>query len=277
MTNDEKINISFKGEFGYEVILAFPYAYWLYKNNLLGSTISSKDTKCFYYFSKLHEEKFDCRRGYLYNSDYGGNDLQGNPNKTIHKSNLDTTKFIMPPYKEIYKNNLFIFDKPLIMISNKYYSTGRNENRYLNIEILKEIFDILSSKFTIIYNRALKNNIVEDQNLIDEKFEDHNLIKQLNNPNIIDINELYLGYKNMLSFNTFQCMLKANCEKYISVQGGTSIFSSLFGGTNIIYADNCMETKFNSFNWYTKLSNADILHVNNYTKLVDYVKYINEI
>jgi hypothetical protein len=72
-------------------------------------------------------------------------------------------------------------------------------------------------------------------------------------------------------------MLKANCEKYISVQGGTSIFSSLFGGTNIIYADDCMETKFNSFNWYTKLNNADILHVNNYTKLVDCVKYINEI
>jgi hypothetical protein len=174
----------------------------------------------------------------------------------------------MPPYKEIYKNNLFVFDKPLIMISNKYYSTGRNENRHLNIEILKEIFDILSSKFTIVYNRALKNNIVEDQNLIDEKFQDHNLIKQLNNPNIIDINELYLGYKNMLSFNTFQCMLKANCEKYISVQGGTSIFSSLFGGTNIIYADDCMETKFNSYSWYNRFSGTKIIHVKTYEDLL---------
>ena len=54
----QKINISFVGEFGYEMILSVPYAYYLHVNNMLGTTVSSKDTKCFYYFSKLHEEKF---------------------------------------------------------------------------------------------------------------------------------------------------------------------------------------------------------------------------
>lgn len=274
MILSDKIDISFKGEFGYEAILSFPYAYWLYTNNMLGTTTSSKDTKCFYYFSKFHNETFENRTGYLYNEDYGGNSLRGNPNKTIHKSNLDTSKFIMPPYREIYKNKVFVFDKPLIMISNKYYSTGRNENRHLNLEILKEIFGMLSERFTIVYNRSSKRNIVEDQNLIDETFGDYELIKKINNSNIIDINELYINYKSMYSFNTFQCMLKANSELFISVQGGSSIFSSLFNKPNIIFANDGQELKFNSFDWYTKLSNSDIFHVDNYNKLIEYVKFI---
>jgi len=267
----EKFDISFVGEFGYEMILSVPYAYWLYNNDILGKTTSSKDTKCFYYFNNFHEETYESRKGYLYDREYGGNNLNGNPNKTIHTYDLDTTKFIMPPYKKIYKNNIFLYDKPMIMVSNKYYSTGRNENRHLNLEMLETLFDILSNKFIVIYNRAASDNIVNDQNLVDENFNDFKLIKKINNPNIVDINVLYKQYKSMFSFNTFQCLLKANCESYISVQGGTSIFSSLFGGTNIIYANDGMELKFNSYSWYNKFSNANIVHTKTYDELISNV------
>jgi hypothetical protein len=177
----------------------------------------------------------------------------------------------MPPYKKIYKNNIFLYDRPMIMISNKYYSSGRNENGHLDLGTLEKLFNILSNKFIIIYNRAVSTNIVNDQNLIDDNFEDFELIKKINNPNIIDINVLYTTYKSMFSFNTLQCLLKANCESYISVQGGTSIFSSLFGGTNIIYAKNGQEIIYNSYSWYNKFSNANIVHTKTYEELINNV------
>lgn len=272
----QKINLSFVGEFGYEMILSVPYAYWLHANNMLGSTVSSKDTKCFYVFNINHVEYFNSRTGYIYDKPYGGNSLPGNPNETIHVPELNLSKFLMPPYREIYKNNLLKSNKQCVMVSNKFYSSCKKKNigRHIDLNTLYKIFEILSKNYVVLYNRALENNIVSDINTTDETFGDFELIKQLNRPDIIDVNLLYEQFRSMFSFNTFQCMLKANCEKYVSVQGGTSIFSSLFGGTNIIYADDCMETKFNSYSWYNRFSGTNIIHTKTYDDLLKSVEVL---
>lgn len=45
-------------EFEYELQLVIPYAYYLYKNNLLKKTTSCIYTKELYYFSNNHKEKY---------------------------------------------------------------------------------------------------------------------------------------------------------------------------------------------------------------------------
>ena len=48
-------------EFGCELVLGIPYAYWLHKNNQLEKVITSKGMKPFYYFCDNVEEKFEFR------------------------------------------------------------------------------------------------------------------------------------------------------------------------------------------------------------------------
>lgn len=49
--------IDFHGEFDQELRYAVPFAYWHYLNGTLAKTISYKNTKDLYFFSKNHEER----------------------------------------------------------------------------------------------------------------------------------------------------------------------------------------------------------------------------
>ena len=53
--------INYNGEFGFEMQLVIPYAYYCHKKGLKLKTISSKFTKPLYYFSENHIEKYDRR------------------------------------------------------------------------------------------------------------------------------------------------------------------------------------------------------------------------
>jgi hypothetical protein len=48
---NERKDLYYFGEFGPEMMMCLPYAYWLYTQNLLKSTTACLDTHCFYYFS----------------------------------------------------------------------------------------------------------------------------------------------------------------------------------------------------------------------------------
>src|SRR5210317_2226088 len=100
--------VVFKGEFGYELILSVPYAYYLHINNQLSSTRSVKDTRCFYYFSKNHIEDSNIRNPHYRH-------VQGSSFYELHTASPDFSKWVAPPYKEIYENNIFVYDKPILM------------------------------------------------------------------------------------------------------------------------------------------------------------------
>ena len=53
--------------------------------------------------------------------------------------------------------------------------------------------------------------------------------------------------------------LFANCERFISVLGGSSYLASHFGGTNIVYAREGWEVKCNAYaNWFHLFSEARV-------------------
>jgi hypothetical protein len=189
----------------------------------------------------------------------------------IHTPCLDTTCWNPPPYKERYRNDRFVWNKPICVISNKYSTEwGKSPVNYLSLEVLEEIFYLLKDKYQIIYNRpggkdipADHQNIVPlgDYELIGDKFSD-----------IVTTQQLFNDNKD-LTFNTLQLMLFANCNRFISVQGGGCILASYFGGMNIIYAKAGRELAAGTYkNWYNKLSGCEVYHTDNYKDLIFTIK-----
>lgn len=258
--------IEYDGEFGPELKYVVPFAYWHQRNGTLKKTISSHHTKELYYFSDNHEELFDERvyRPYRY----------GIPNSEDHNIIYNLLQWKPVPYKEIYKNNIFKFDKPILVIANKYnIEWGEPPINYLDLDLLEWIFDTYSDKYQIIYNRPGENHITNDNSEI-LYFNDYDMIKE-NYKSIININELYHGVKDekINNFNHFQLLLYANTSKFVSVHGGASVLSSYFGGTNIIYSIKGFEHYFNEFEkFYPKLSGAKILHAKSYNDVKSYMK-----
>lgn len=259
----QKIDISFRGEFGWELLKAIPYAYYLETKGLLGSTTGCVDTKCLYYFSKNHIElhKKRCCSGNWEGA------WRNTPFESIHRHEMNCETWLTPPYKEIFKNKIFVYKKPILIISNKFNQEwGRDPVNFISLKTLLEIIKLLSKEFKIIYNRPDKKNLVEDGPANYDLKEKDELKK--NGVTLID--EIFDEYKNRFTFNELQMMLFANCERFISVQGGTSILSSYFGGKNIILAKAGQEIKYKSYNWYSVLSGCDVLYTNYDSELVKF-------
>jgi hypothetical protein len=249
------MNIDCVSEFGYELQLVIPYAYYLHTKKLLNKTTSSLFTKELYYFSENHHEKYNKRKDCCPNV----------PNKTPHVKELNYNEYIPPSYKFVFKNNFFLYDKPLLIIHNKFNEEwSKLPINFIDKETLNKIFEFCSNKYKIIYIRPKNTNIITDNsNLYDLKEDD--ILKLYN---IIDGNELYRETKekyNISNFNHFQLLIHANCNHFISVQGGNCVLASYFGGTNIIYAKQGSELSCNSYSGhYKKYSNCNVLHANNY-------------
>jgi len=264
-----KIVNTFNPEFGYELIAAVPYAYYLFVNNKLEKTISGALSEPLYYFSPNHEINPDLRSW--------GNTLKflesGIPNAMIHKPSLDTSEFIVPPYKKQFANNIYKWDKPTVCICNRYNREwGKNPINYFSLEILEEIFNLLKDKYKIVYfgvdileemqdsAHSLSIGDVELCNRYSDVILFQNLLKESN-----------------LTWNELQLMVYANCDKFITMNGGYSVLASFFGGTNLIYCKQSTEInpRINSFSrWYSEFSNSRIVVSQTYEDVVKTIQTI---
>lgn len=259
----EKTHIDCCTEFGYELQLVIPYAYYLHTHGRLGSTQSCLSTKEMYYFSPEHIEKYELRQPNNPNT----------PNSTPHTTDFRYDQWIPPPYKDIYKNNLFVFPKPLLIIHNKYnIEWHQRPVNFLDIPTLDTLFQTLKAKYTIVYIRPASNLIVDDKasRILGLREE----AKLLRRNRIMTGEWLYEQNKGACAnFNHFQFMLHANCNHFISVQGGNSVLASYFGGTNIIYAKGGNELWCNAYeNLYKRFSNCNVFNAQNYEDFLTLVR-----
>tara|TARA_R100001082_G_scaffold101748_1_gene71440 strand:- start:288 stop:1238 length:951 start_codon:yes stop_codon:yes gene_type:complete len=285
-------------EFGVELALAVPYAYWLHQNNQLNTVITSKGMKPFYYFCDDVREEFEFRT--IDNAAAGLNDL---PNNWIHGINpleepgvLDYSKWTPPPYKEYYKNNDIKFKKPIVFISNKFnLEHGEIPFGFFDIKCLHEIFSCLTEKgYEVVYKRVTnkESHFTIDQNEMNSInagyndilanvdgigiINDHQLTKYFDNVYLFD--DLVEKY-NQFNYNEVQLKVMANCDKFITVCGGNSILSSLFDGTVISYVHKGKELRPNYFgknSYIQKLSKANVLPVFDVIGKVNDEKIIKE-
>jgi hypothetical protein len=252
-------------EFGYELIMVVPYVYYLYQSGQRVKVQTCKGMKDFYFFLSEgdYEEKYNQR---VYSFPIGTK-LTG-----IHFSRLDKTSWLSPNYREYYKDVSLktTFNKPLVVISNKFSQEWNGDPiNYININTLENLFTLLSKKYTVIYNRAISTSLIKDHQT-SYQLGDYELIKE-KYPEVIDMNRLY-EYEG-INYNRLQLVIGSKCDKFISVQGGTSLLSSLFGGTNLVYAVRGGEVENSSFkNWFGEFAGTTVESFSSYTNLIDKVK-----
>jgi len=258
-------DISFDGEFAPELEFVLPFAYWHYKNGTLRSTHSAKYTKELYFFSPEHHEDFQIRTN------------QGNYNfetpRILYSQDYNMSKWLAVPLKEHYHNNVYAYEKPLLIIANRYNMEWDGPPvSFYSIEALDFIISNLKNDYTIVYNRPRPENITMDNSDIYDLNEFDWLAET--HPEVILMENLWKENKGKANnFNHLQLMVYANASHFISVHGGTAALASYFGGVNLVISKKGPEHHFNCFNTlFPKLSGAKILHAKTDDEVKQYIQ-----
>lgn len=245
MSNNYCNEIDAEGiEFSIEVVLITSYIYYLLKTNNLSENFKVKTCKgceIFYYFleDKHIIAKYDKRSLSKYK----------NQEQFIGFYDSHKDLFIPPPYKVYFKNNLFVYEKPILIIYNKYHSEiNQKPINYINKELLIMIILLLSEKYQIIYEHVSSNvlslsNFSTDWN---NTIQSEKYISSINDFTSSILNTLKTDFKNVIifddlvsvsneSYNITKCKLYACCDNFISVSFGNTSFMNLFAKKLLIY------------------------------------------
>ena len=257
--------IEFDGEFAPELQFALPFAYWHFLNGTLQTTVSSKFTKELYFFSTDHQETFEIRSN------------EGNYNfempRILYSQDYDMSKWAQVPLKKHYENDYFKYDKPILVIANRYNMEWDGPPiSFFSIELLETIIESLKDQYCIIYNRPRPQNITMDNSDIYDMDEYSWLEKKY--PEVILMETLYNKHRNdARNFNHLQMMVYANSERFLSIHGGTATLASYFGGKNIILSKQGPEHHFKCYEkLYPKFSGAQIFHAKNDDEVKRYIE-----
>lgn len=255
-------------EFGYELISVIPYANYLASKGKLTKTISGNDTECLYFFSPKHEIN-KATRNYFNIKDVN------TPNKIIHTNKLDKSQFLPPDYKTHYANDEFKFSKETVVICNRYNTEWHTRPiNFFSIEHLERLFKLLQDKYQVIYINIEGRPELYD-NAPPESFGDFDLLNKY--PKVINIHSIHSI--SDYSFNELQLRIFANCQKYITMNGGHAILAAYFGGENIIMskpghpqAKEITENVNSFYRWYNEFGGQRCMHVQNEYELLKKVK-----
>jgi len=244
-----------------------PFAYWHFKNGTLKATRSSKYTAELYFFSPDHQEAVEKRTP------------EGNYNfetlRILYSHNYNMKKWLAVPLKEKYQNDTFVFDKPILIVANRFNMEWDGPPiSFFDIPTLKYIFDNLQGQYTIVYNRPAAKNITVDNSDIYE-LNEFEWIKS-NYPGVILMEDLYETYKDKVkNFNHLQLLIYSNAEIFISIHGGTATLASYFKGINIVLSKQGPEHHFKCYEkLYPKFSGAKIYHAKTNEQLILFIDEI---
>ena len=277
-------------EFGVELACVIPYAYWLHTQGQLEKVVTSKGMKPFYFFCDNVEEKYTSR-----SVDNGNNGVQHMPNTWNHHNAkaitgrdyqeltesekfevngvLDYSKWKCPPYSKIYKEDIFKFDKPHVIVSNKIVTDhGRTPVGYFDIEALYNIFNELTTAgYKVIYKRPKMTEYPVDMNEINSRnltisanvegrgiMTDYDLVEEYDD--VILFDDLITND----SYNITQLKWFSTADFFVSISGGNSIFCCLFEKPVLTYvsvSNECRPGYFDGDCYYKKLSSAEVISV----------------
>ena len=266
------MKIEMNGELGGELVMGVPLAYYYHLQGKEIEIVNVKGSEPFYYFCNF----FTCsnqNRGMFLECKIDGDYYYRRHYHSFEcllKSNFWENKWVPPPYSAVFKNNVFVYDKPILVISNKYQTEwSLPPINYIDVETLDELFSMLSKKYYIIYNRAQSKDIVTDNSEI-LPLGDFELINSKYKNDVHILSDLSV---DNISFNQLQMYVYANCCNFISVQGGNSMLTSYFGGKNIVYHKRGDELDTDAYGrWFEHLSGCNVSVSLSYTDLINEVK-----
>ena len=252
--------------------------------------VTSKGMKPFYYFCDNVEERYDYR---TIDNSAAGLDSLPNPwiygnkhNAQLYKDDwilwkdfmceekgcgiLDYRKWKVPDFTKQYKNNRFLFNKPFIVVSNRYnWEHGTKPVGYFDIKCLYEIFNYLTEKgYLVIYKRPKNTEFPPDQNEMATLHNKEILSANVDGIGEITDHELTNYYEDVilfddivkengdLTYNEVQLKLFANADKFVAMSGGSTWLLNLFKKPTITYLYNSSDLRENF--WESKNGNVNI-------------------
>lgn len=277
-------------EFGYELVCAAPYAYWLKEQGKYVKVITSKGMKPFYWFCDEVEEIHTTR-----SVDNSTNGVQDLPNNWIHHNALanfgkdysllteeekkiangwlDYSKWIAPPYAEKYKREGVPNLSNYVIISNRFnLEHGQVPIGYFDIESLYTMFNLLTEKgYNIIYKRPRNTEFATDPN----ELQNQNITANVEGQGVITDYDLTKYFQNVYLFddiveevggtyNEAQLAIYSSAEGFISMGGGSSILCSYFDKPVIIYVNTSKDIRpgyFEGESYFNKLSKAKVVPI----------------
>lgn len=263
---------TFNPEFGYELIGAVPYAYYLHSIGELDKTISAEGSEPIYYFSPNHEIN-EKQRSWDNTVEYK---KSGIPNAKIHTPSLNLDKFKVPPYREVFANDIYKWEKPTLCICNRYNREWeKNPVNFFSIGMLIELFSILQDKYQIVYfGVTLPEHLQDSSHSL--PMDEERLLKKF--PNVILFQNLIKGNKKKSAWNHTMLSVFANCKNFVTMNGGYSILASFFGGNNFIYCSLYSKEllpNVNSFHrWYPEFGDSHVTVSRTYAQLLERIENV---
>tara|TARA_A100001515_G_scaffold63397_1_gene50224 strand:+ start:264 stop:1163 length:900 start_codon:yes stop_codon:yes gene_type:complete len=295
VTPDE---ISFSGEFSWEILFAVPHAYKSHLNGKLLSTCSFEGAEPFYYFSDNHKVRNGRRTcGFFMTPNIKVETKRtkpigsGSDYDLIYTHDLDISNMVFPPYKNYYssiaKNKKIKFDNPLLVINNKSLKQERKLT-YLDRIELEELTAIVESHsdHDIVYIRSASDEpasglgwgikgAIADRGQPYIPFADKELMRKFSN--VYTDNQLMQEWS--VDFNTMQLIAHSLSDKHISVAGGNAILASYFGGINVIVSKHpkTINRKVFSTDSYLKnINGSKIIGATNTSEMLKGLTYENK-
>tara|TARA_R100001015_G_C4621296_1_gene178469 strand:- start:33 stop:1013 length:981 start_codon:yes stop_codon:yes gene_type:complete len=264
-------------EFGIELVLSVPYAYWLHEQGKLDKVITSKGMKPFYYFCDNVEEKYNHRT--IDNSMAGLDSLPNNwiygdkKNAELYKDEwenwesfrnvergcgiLNYKEWKMPDFKSQYKNDKFKFKKPFVVVANRYnWEHGKPPVGYFDIKCLYDMFNYLTeSGYTVIYKRPNNTEFPIDQNEMNTVHNQEVLRAHVDGVGMMTDFDLTEHYEDVILFdkikeqnvdityNELQLNLFTNSKGFIGISGGSTLLLNLFQKPTITYLYNSSDLR----------------------------------
>jgi hypothetical protein len=166
----------------------------------------------------------------------------------------DYSQWTPPPYQHMYRNSLLIFDRPLLVIHNKYnVEWNQSPINFLDPLTLDLLFSTLSPHYQVVY-------LCADTKARSDYSQDHNTVLSFPDRPILDRHPQILSFSQLLgafpeyNYNMLKLMLFANCRHYITVQGGGAALIAYFAQKMLVLHKKGWEWEKGSYQgWYQRL------------------------
>ena len=261
----------YAGEFGYELVGIVPWYYDVHISEQCDLHVTGVvGTRYLYWFASSFTESLTKR---------GARKLPlfGPLNSTdIHVKSLPDKGWTAPPWKVFFGDgpnipDLFPSKRPLFLVFNKYTTEWRGPPvNFLDMKTLSRLFELMTPSFQVVYVR-MESRLLSDVHQSYVSFNDKPMIRE-QFPSVLVFDDLF--DEMTMDYNLLLFAIASRCKMFVSVNGGTSIIASLWGGKNFVYAARGGELKYNSFvSWYGQLGGGtQVWNTDDRQVLVDMVR-----
>lgn len=174
---------------------------------------------------------------------------------------IPTDRWRAPPYAEFFRRPEMegvLNGKPLVVILNKYsMEWGGWPKNYFSVETLRKALDYLTPKYTVLYKRHTSAALMDTQGL-DGDLNEKSIIRK-EYPDVLFFEDFAEALDDIEDSNLLLWGFMSLSKRFLTVQGGTAVTGSYFGGTNIILIKKGKELKYGDYSYFHKFSNATVV------------------